>query len=455
MSPASADERGRPWLRYSTRDRAFLTVALMLVSMSSFMDRFVLSILLEPLATEFGLSDTQLGILSGFAFVFLYASLGIPVARWADRGNRRTIIQLSVVAWSAMTVLCGLAQSYWQLLVARLGVGIGEAGTLPPSHSLIGDLFAPDSRSTPLAFFTLGSSAGIAVGMMGGGYLAAEHGWRMAFIAVGAPGLLLALLVQLMVREPRLQGATLVRPVAPEKNLRAAVAVLLGKRSYRHLVLGLTVYFFVVGGGVLFMPSHLIRALGVPIDTVGFYFGLVTFLSAATGALIGGRLVDSLSKRDPRWMVRSTTICMVVVIPFFVGYMLTGSFTVAMVCYGVAWAVLTVGFPPIFASVQAVAGPSRRATAVAFQMLVATLLGHGLGPVAAGAISDALEPSLGVESLRYGLIVVFGLLLWAAAHFWRAERTFIEDHEDPVLTSITTPPRHRAPAGGAARGSGR
>ena len=432
MSSGATEDQTWPWLRYSRRDRIHLTVALMLVSMSSFMDRFVLSILLEPLAAEFDLSDTQLGILSGFAFVFLYASLGIPVARWADRGNRRTILQVSIVAWSVMTTLCGLAQSYWQLLIARLGVGIGEAGTLPPSHSLIGDFFAPDSRSTPLAFFTLGSSAGIAIGMMGGGYLAAEYGWRMAFIAVGVPGLLLAALVQLMVKEPRVHGATLVSPVAPEKDLWSAVKALLGKRSYVHLVLGLTVYFFVVGGGVLFMPSHLIRALGVPIETVGFYFGLVTFVSAATGALIGGRLVDVLSKRDPRWMVRSTTICMMAVIPLFIGYMLTESFSVAMILYGVAWGILVIGFPPIFASVQAVAGSSRRATAVAFQMLVATLLGHGLGPIAAGGISDALEPSLGVESLRYGLIIVFTLLLWSAAHFWRAERTFVEDHEDPV-----------------------
>lgn len=434
MTGLRPDLQERPWLQFTPADRTYLTVALTLVSMSSFMDRFVLSILLEPLAAEFELSDTQLGILSGFAFVFLYASLGIPVARWADRGNRRTILQVSIVAWSVMTTLCGLAQSYWQLLAARLGVGIGEAGTLPPSHSLIGDFFAPNSRSTPLAFFTLGSSAGIAVGMMGGGYLAAEYGWRMAFIAVGVPGLLLAALVHFMVKEPRIQGQVLVSPAAPEKNLWQTLSFLLGKPSYVHLVSGLTVYFFVVGGGVLFMPSHLIRALGAPIDKVGFYFGLVTFLSAATGALVGGRLVDHMSKRDPRWMVRFPTLCMVLVIPFFIAFMLTESFTVAMTCYGVAWGVLTVGFPPIFASVQAVAGPSRRATAVAFQMLVATLLGHGLGPIAAGAVSDALGPSFGTESLRYSLIGLFALLTWAAAHFWRAESTFLADHEDPLAS---------------------
>jgi len=187
-----------------------------------------------------------------------------------------------------------------------------------------------------------------------------------------------------------------------------------------------------VGGAVLFMPSHLIRALGVPLETVGFYFGLVTLGSATVGAVVGGRLADFLSRRDPRWMVRFPMISMVVVFPFFIAFMFTSSFAWAMFYYAVAWSVLTVGFPPIFSSVQAVAGSSRRATAVAFQMLVATLLGHGLGPIVAGSISDALEPSFGEESLRYGLPVVFALLFWSAAHFWMAERAFIGDCEDPM-----------------------
>lgn len=430
--PTREDTESRPWLRFSQRDRVFLTIALMFVSMSSFMDRFILSILLEPIAAEFGLSDTQLGLLAGFAFVVLYATLGIPIARWADRGNRRTIITICILAWTVMTALCGLAQSYAQLLLARFGVGIGEAGTLPPSHSLIGDYFPPDSRSTPLAFFTLGSSTGIAIGMMGGGYLAAEFGWRMAFLAVAAPGLVIALLVQLFVKEPRVHLTGFSAPAPSEENLRLTVAALLKKKSYFHLVLGLTVYFFVVGGAVLFMPSHLIRALGVPLAKVGFYFGLVTACSAAVGAVVGGRLADFLSKRDPRWMVRLPMISMVFVFPFFIAFMRTDNFTMAMVYYAVAWGVLTVGFPPIFASVQAVAGPSRRAMAVAFQMLVATLLGQGLGPIAAGFLSDLLEPSLGVESLRYSLMIVFVFLFWSAAHFWRAERSFMEDFEDSL-----------------------
>lgn len=426
------DSQDRPWLRFSRRDRIHLTIALTFVSMSSYMDRFVLSILLEPIAQEFGLSDTQLGLLSGFAFVVVYATLGIPVARWADRGNRRLIITISILAWSAMTALCGLAQSFGQLLIARFGVGIGEAGTLPPSHSLIGDYFPPDSRSTPLAFFTLGSSTGIAMGMMGGGYLAAEYGWRMAFFAAAAPGLAIAILVQLFVKEPRVRDADFSPPVAVEAGLKETVAALLRKKSYVHLVGGLSVYFFVVGGAVLFMPSHLIRALGVPLATVGFYFGLVTAGSAAVGAVVGGFMADLLSKKDPRWMVRFPMISMVVVFPFFIAFMLTDSFTWAMICYAIAWSVLTVGFPPIFASVQAIAGASRRAMAVAFLMLVATLLGSGLGPIAAGYLSDLLEPSFGAESLRYSLMMVFVLLFWSAAHFWGAERAFIEDLEDPL-----------------------
>ena len=419
----------KTWSRFSQRERATLVIMLFFVSVSSYMDRFVLSILQEPIKLEFGLTDTQLGLMTGTAFVVLYSTLGIPIAQWADRGNRRTIMTLCITVWSLMTAGCGVAQNYVQLLLARVGVGIGEAGTLPPSHSLIGDYFPPQGRSTALAVLTFGSSTGIALGTWLGGAIAAEFGWRVAFLAVGLPGVLLALAVRLFIKEPRIVNGVLRAPVQKSPLDFSAIPELFKKRPYVHLVAAMTIYYVVIGGALGFLPPHFSRALDVGLADIGTYYGWSTAIAAGIGTLSGGPFADFLSRRDPRWMVYIPAITMVVVLPLFICMLLANNFLVAIGFYFVAWILLAAGYPPIFAAVQGVAGARNRAMAVAVLFLVSILVGYGVGPVAVGAISDALAPDVGVNSLRYATMSAFILLIWSSFHFWRASRTFLDHFE--------------------------
>lgn len=433
MKPTD-NEAGRTgeasWTRFTTRERIVLVLMLYLVSVSSFMDRFVLSILQEPIRLEFGLSDTQLGLMTGTAFVVLYSTLGIPIAQWADRGNRRTIMTLCIAIWSAMTTLCGFAQSYVQLLLARVGVGIGEAGTLPPSHSLIGDYFPPDGRSTALAVLTFGASTGVAIGTVGGGLIADAYGWRAAFIAVGLPGILLALAVRFIVKEPRLGvDGVLKAPKSQSRGRFSSIPKLLSRRCYVHLVAAMTLYYTVVGGALNFLPPHFSRALSIGLDDVGTYYGWSTAISAAIGTLSGGPFADWMSRRDPRWMLFIPMIAMLLVLPLFIAMVLVDDFYFAIGFYFFAWFGVAVGYPPIFAAVQGIAGSEHRAMAVAFLFLVSIIVGYGVGPVAVGAISDAIAPSYGVDSLRYAMTAAFCLLLGCAFHFWRASKTFLDHFE--------------------------
>jgi predicted MFS family arabinose efflux permease len=429
-APTASELAARPWLSFSGGERAAVVVALYFVALSAYMDRFIIAILQEPIRKEFSLSDTELGLMSGFAFAVLFSVLGVPVARWADRGNRRIIITGALVAWSGMCALCGAAQNFWQLFLARVGVGVGEAGTLPPSHSLVGDYFPPEGRSTAFAVLTFGNSSGVALGLFGGAYVAAEYGWRMAFVAAGLPGLILAILVFAAIREPRVRFGFPSKPSASSGGFIEDTKVLLRKRTYVHIVTATTIYFFVIGGAVLFIPAHMMRGLGMSIKDVGLYYGLTTASAAAVGALIGGVLADKLSKKDLRWTLRFPAIAMVVVFPLLCLFLYIDDYRIALMFFFVAWAILTMGYNPIFSAVQAVAGRTRRATAVAFLFLTGTLLGQGLGPVAAGAISDALVPRVGVQSLRYSLMIILVLLLWSAWHFWCARKTVLAECED-------------------------
>lgn len=431
ITPQNAEFAARPWLGFSTRDRVVLAVALYFVSVSSYMDRFVIAILQEPIRAEFNLSDTELGLMSGFAFAALYSLLGIPIAWLADRSNRRYIITAALTFWSAMTALCGVGQTFTHVILARIGVGVGEAGMLPPTHSLVGDYFPPNGRSTAFAVLTFGNSTGVALGMVGGGFIAAEFGWRIAFLAAGLPGLLMAFFVYRAIKEPRaLWGYPTQSSMKSGGGFLKSSFQLLRKPTYFHIVIATTIYFFVVGGAILFIPSHMIRALNMPIEQVGLYFGLSTASAAAIGAIIGGRLADKLSKLDPRWMLRFPAIAMVVVFPLLCLFLFFDDYRIALVFFFVAWAILTMGYTPIFAAVQAVAGTTRRAIAVAFLFVSTTLIGNGLGPVFTGMLSDLLAPQYGADSLRYSMMIVLTLLLWSAWHFWRARITIMEDFED-------------------------
>ena len=270
--------------------RRYALFVLFLVFTSSHVDRQILAILLEPIKHELVLSDTQLGFLSGIAFAIFYATLGIPMAMWADRSNRRNIITLALTMWSGMTVLCGMAANFSQLALARIGVGVGEAGSSPPSHSIIADMYAPTERATAMGTFSLGINCGLLIGFSVGGWINQWYGWRAAFWVVGAPGLMLALLVRYSLREPPRGYAEGLQSVSHEApSLGAVVSYMWSTPALRHIVAGTTLASFVGYGVVLWLPSFLMRSHGLQSGAIGMLLALGFGVFGGVGTFMGGR----------------------------------------------------------------------------------------------------------------------------------------------------------------------
>lgn len=417
-----------PYTLYSPRQRWLFLSVLFLVSASNFMDRLVISVLLEPIKREFGASDTLLGLLSGAAFAVTYAVLGVPVARWADRGNRKFIISLALAAWSAMTILCGMAQSFWQLAVARVGVGIGEAGAIPPSQSLIVDYFPPYQRARALAIFLAAGTAGSLLAFVLGGHIAATQGWRAAFIVLGSPGLVLAALTFLVLKEPRAQLGAPTTPASAE-TFFGTLGVLWRKLSYRYLLVGVTVYMLFAYGALLFVPSYFVRVLGMGIGAAGSAYGSVAAVSALVGTLGGGYLADRLSARDARWVLRFPAIGLALAFPIYLIAFMVRDLTVVLALLGIGGMLLSAALPSIFAGSHMVCGSPRRALSVAILTFFIGLVGAGLGPLVTGMISDAFAPKYGTDALGYAMRVMSVMLLGAAWPMFRAARTFRGDIE--------------------------
>lgn len=417
-----------PWALYTGRQRWGYLAVLFLVSMSLFYDRNVLAVLLEPIKQEFQVSDANLGLLSGFAFTLFYACFGLPFARWADRGHRPTIVTVALVAWSVMTVFCGVAQTFWQLVLARVGVGAGEAGAQPTAQSLIADYFPPERRASALAIFIAAGAGGSALGFGVGGYLASEYGWRTAFLAGGVPGLLLGLLTYFGLAEPRRQLGFPAQSVQRE-SFRETLAQLRAKRSFLYALCGFVLYFFVAYGAMLFVPSYLIRVLGVPIAQAGVAFGAAMAAANLVGTLAGGWLGDRLARHDVRrlaWL--SATTCALSA-PLFAVAFCINDFPMVIALIFVAGVLLAAGVPSAFAALHAICGNRRRATTIAIVSFAFTLLGSGFGPLVTGVLSDAFSVGYGTAGLRYALLAATSVLFLAGAAFYLFGRAMPRDLE--------------------------
>jgi predicted MFS family arabinose efflux permease len=427
--PLTASTEPRPWDSYTGRQRGTYLLILFLVGTSNYVDRNIISVLLEPIKAEFQVSDTMLGLLSGLAFALFYATLGIPVARWADRGDRRLIITLALSVWSLMTVLCGMAQNFWQLALARVGVGAGEAGAIPPSQSLIADYFAPDRRAKALGVFMMSSMAGYVLGLVLGGWAAQTYGWRWAFIIVGAPGLILAIFTRLVLSEPRHlpQFAVKAEHVEPAA---AAFRALFRKSSFRNIVYAMILYFVMAYGALVFTVSFMIRVHEVNVAQAGLVFGIVSAIGAVAGNLGGGWLADRLAGRNIAWLGWMPGIALLILMPIYQIAFIADSFTVMVVFLLVGSIMLTGAVPAMFSALHAVCGSKRRATAVAVLFFFANLIGLGLGPVIAGMLSDWLAQSYGpAEGLRYSLIIVMVSFLPSGIFMIRAGSRLKENLE--------------------------
>jgi len=378
----------------------------------NFIDRQVLSVFIGPIKQEFGASDTQMGLLAGFAFAVLYTFAGIPIARLADRGNRRNIIAIGLAIWSAMTVACGMARSFLQLAAARVLVGIGEAAGSPPSHSLIADYFSMDRRATALAVYTTGAFVGSALAYLGGGYLREYFDWRTAFIAVGAPGVLIALLVRFTVREPT-RGLSEQRTGTEESStLGETLGYLARSRAWVLLMSGfslvsITSYAILMWGFEFYGRVHNLEPI-----TIGNWMGVIVGIGGSVGTVLGGRLVDTLGRERASRGLRASVLVTLTGFPLGIYALLAESAQTALWSLGPFYLLLNVYLAAMYSNNQNLARLRMRATAAAIMLFIVNIVGAGAGPLIVGALSDYFARDYGVESIRYALVcsVLLGAL---------------------------------------------
>jgi len=415
---------------FSTVYKVYVLILLLAVYITNYADRMILSVLMPMIKAEFAVSDAALGFLAGTAFAIFYATLGVPIAIMADRGNRKFIIVISVTTWSIMTAVCGLAQSYWQFAIARIGVGVGEAGGSPPSHAIISDLFTSRTRATALAIYALGVPFGLFVGLYGGALVAAEYGWRAAFYVLGLPGLALAAVVWLTVREPR-RGASdgLAHTTGDTPSLMQTVRHMLQQRSLIHVFIGASITTLVGYAGVQWWPTFMIRSHGLSMTDLSLFLALVFGVAGGLGTFLGGYLADLFSKRDQKWMPRVVTVATLLGLPFGIAIYLVPDSALVFALIGVPALMGSVYLPPTYAMTQGLVEVKMRTVASALLLFVINLIGMGLGPVLAGAISDYLTPTYGQNALAYSLLALSLLNVWAAAHYWIAGYYYEADRE--------------------------
>ncbi len=413
----------------STRARYYAVGLLMVVYTFNFIDRQLLAILQESIKVELELSDSQLGLLTGFAFALFYVTAGIPIARWADRGNRRNIVSYAVGIWSFMTALSGLAANYGQLLAARVGVGVGEAGGSPPAHSIISDIFPPEKRASALALYSTGVNIGIAFGFLFGGWLNEIFGWRVALMVVGVPGLLIALIVRFTLKEP-IRGLSENREVTAESNnsFFDVLKLLWSRLTFRHMAFGAALNAFAGYATAGWTASFMIRSHGMTTGELGTWLAGILGLGGAIGVYFGSLFAEKLAVRDVRWYMWLPTITGIICLPFMVSVYTASTPYVALTLSIIPGLLFNVYLGNTLAMTHGMVGLRMRATSSAILFFILNLIGLGIGPWAVGFLSDQLGASLGSESLRTAMLYLLPVAMaWSVVHFYLAARTLKSD----------------------------
>lgn len=401
--------------------------ALLLVYILNFLDRQIINILAEPIKGELGLSDTQLGLLAGPAFAVFYAVLGIPIARYADNAktNRVWLISVCLAVWSAMTALCGVAQNFVQLALARIGVGVGEAGCTPAAHSLIADSVPPEKRSSAIAFFGLGIPIGGLLGLIIGGVVNDQYGWRMALMLVGMPGILLAFILPLLIRDPRRCADsphfnTADTPVKPKLSIKDAVREVFASKAYLYVFIAASFTAFLSYGKGLWTISFFIRSHGLSTTEAGLAMAVALGISGIIGTWLGGKMADVFGKRDKRHILTLPAIGMAIAAPIlFAGYW-AEDWRIAVALLILPTILNAAYYGPAYGCVQGLVRPEARAIAASLVVFGQNLIGLGLGPLLFGVLSDWLQPMAGDDSVRWVLYGAAWLGLIPAFFFWRA-----------------------------------
>jgi predicted MFS family arabinose efflux permease len=412
---------------YSSAYKRFVLIMLTIVYAFNFIDRQLLVILQEPIKAEMGLSDAQLGLLSGFSFALVYVIAGIPIAYWADRGNRRNIVSMALAIWSGMTALSGFAQNFGHLLLARVGVGLGEAGGSPPSHSMISDYFRPENRGTALSFYSSGIYVGILLGFLFGGAIAESFGWRTAFFVVGIPGVLFAVLLRLTIKEPP-RGRWDDQQTAEHKaGLGEVLALLRSTPSFWYIAMATGFSAFVGYGNGNFMPSFLIRNHGMSLSEVGLILAIAVGVTGIIGTVAGGYLADRFGRVDKRWFLWIPALGLLASLPPYLLLLFSEQTSVVVGSLIVGNLVNTVYLGPSIAISHALVPPSMRATASALMFFVLNMIGLGMGPFFTGLNSDLLQPHFGEDNLRYAMLITLNAKLIAIYLYYQGARRLPKD----------------------------
>lgn len=409
--------------------RSYVLFILLVVYVFNFVDRQILAILIEPIRKELQIPDWQMGIIGGFGFALLYTTLGIPLAWAADRFNRVWIVSGSLTVWSAFTVLCGMAQNALQLLIARIGVGVGEAGGSPPSQSIISDLYPPSQRASALGVWSLGIPIGSALGILGGAWIAQHYGWRAAFFAAGAPGILLALIMVLTIKEPK-RGGMDAAPAAGAKlpTIGETFAAILSKPTFWYLALGASVASFVGYATFFWGPTYFVRAFGLTPLEVSYFAAIIIGGAASAGSIFGGRLVDALGKKNPAMYALIPAGALLIAMPLNIAGVLApdpivaGFILLLPALLGAMW------YGPLFGVVQNLVEPRMRAMAVAILFFIINLIGLGGGPTVTGALSSYFQAQYGLAGgLKWSLVAVICFTVLAALLMALAATTIKKD----------------------------
>ena len=400
---------------------------LTVVGVFNYLDRFVLPFAIEPIKAEFQLSDGQLGLMSGFAFALFYAVAGIPIARWADRGNRNHVITVTAALWSALVAVMGLVGSFSQLLLVRVGIAVGESGCVPPAQSLISDYFDRTERPRAMSIYFLASPIAMIIAYSAGSWAIDQWGWRITFMMIGLPGVLLAIMVKFTLREPRLKQLSLATEVTPP--LKDVLSTLARGRSFRHIVCVFCLSMFFAQSIAVWSPAFYTRSYHVSAGEVGAWLALTWGVGGMFTTLLGGYLATRYAAGREELQMKSLAIVIGLSMIVHVFCYISSSKTVSLIMVSIVMGgILPLSSAPIFSAIQSLVEERMRALALALIYLFGNLIGFGLGPVIVGVVSDALAASFGQESLRYALLVVNSpCYLWAAFHAWKAGSTIESD----------------------------
>jgi len=425
-----------------------LLMVLLSIVVFNYVDRYALGIVLQSIRSDLHLTDTQLGFLTGIAFALFYSIMGVPIARWADRGNRVAIIALTTVLWSIAVFSCGLAKTFVQLLLIRVAIAVGEAGCIPTAFSLLADYFDRAERPRASAILGLGGPLGSALGFVLAGWLNQLYGWRITFMLLGPPGLLLATLAWFGLKEPRsawksgreAYSDSHADAVMRQPSMREVGLVLWSSATFRDLVMCLAVIFFFNYGILQWLPTFFMRSYGLTSGEIGSWLAVIVGLGGMSGSYLGGELASRYAAKNERLQLKVMSIAIVGCGGVSTFAYLTNNHYFAIALMGLFLLGVTTINGPLFATLQTLVPDRMRAVAFALVYLFANLIGMGLGPLAAGALSDAYASWAHDESLRYALLTLSPGYAWAAWHGWRGSRTVMRElATQAVPTGSLTP----------------